>query len=319
MVNPKEQKARKIAIWVIGVMAILWTILGIVSFVDSGERIRPQTTEVTFSNANALRGKQVWQAYNCMDCHTIVGNGAYFAPDLTNIYKNTGPAYLAAYLSSPSTYPTEAVVNIQLLQLIKDGKTEVKDLTDYYSEFGHAQSRVVERGGTDALMPNLPFTKDEIEALIAFFKYTSDLNTAGWPPEVKARESVIEETKRKLERKSGFFLTAQTQNLPNTENIIPGSPRENGVTVAKDMGCMACHSTDGTVKIGPSWKDLYGSQVILVGGKKVEADEDYLRSSIINPDQDIVDGFQKGLMPSYAGAISDEDLSDLIEYIKSLH
>ncbi|WP_310991004.1 c-type cytochrome [Aequorivita marina] len=319
MVDPREQKARKIAIWIIGVMIIVWTVLGVLSFVDSEDRVRPQTTAVTFSDQNALQGKQVWQTYNCMDCHTIVGNGAYFAPDLTNIYDDAGPAYLLAYLGSPASYPSEGLVNIQLQQLIKSGESEVTDLSDYYSKYLKAESRVKERGGTDALMPNLPFTKDEINALIAFFKYTSDLNTAGWPPEVRARESVIEETKRKLEKKSGIILAGNTEEPTNLENALPGSPRGNGIRVAKDMGCIACHSTDGTVVIGPSWKGLYGSTVLLEEGKKAVADEDYLRRSILQPDEELVDGFQKGLMPSYEGAISNEDLSDLIEYLKSLN
>src|SRR5665811_29942 len=139
MVDPREQKARKIAIWIIGVMVIVWTVLGILSFVD---RIRPQTTEVTFAGQNALRGKQVWQTYNCMDCHTIVGNGAYFAPDLTNIYDDASPAYLLAYLGSPATYPTEGLVNLQLQQLIKNDESEVTDLAGYYSKYLKAESRV---------------------------------------------------------------------------------------------------------------------------------------------------------------------------------
>ena len=322
MGNPREQKARKIAIWIIGVMVLVWTILGILSFVDSENRIRPQTTEVTFAGQNALYGKQVWQTYNCMDCHTIVGNGAYFAPDLTNIYDDAGPAYLIAYLGSPATYPTEAIVNIQLNQLIKDGNSEVTDLVDYYSKYLKAESRVKERGGRDALMPNLPFTKDEINALIAFFKYTTKLNTAGWPPEVKARASVIEEAKRKLERKSGVFLEGTGGSSSNSGSTDSGkvlSPVENGSKVANDLGCIACHSTDGKVVIGPSWKGLYGTTVLLVGGKNVVVDDDYLRRSVLLPNEEIVDGFQKGLMPSYEGAISNEDLSDLIEYIKSLN
>lgn len=322
MVDPREQKARKIAIWIIGVMVIVWTIFGIISFEDSGDRIRPQTTEVTFNNQNALRGKQVWQTYNCMGCHAIVGNGAYFAPDLTNIYGDAGPAYLLAYLGSPASYPTEAIVNIQLKQLIKDGETEVTDLADYYSKYSKAESRVKERGGRDASMPSLPFTKDEINALTAFFKYTSSLNTAGWPPEVKARAPVIEEAKRKLERKSGIFLDGyggNSSNSKNTDNTKILSPVENGTKVANEMGCMACHSTDGSVVIGPSWKALYGTTALLVGGKKVAVDEDYLRRSVLQPNEELVDGFQKGLMPSYEGAISNADLSDLIEYIKSLN
>ncbi|MGV8944928.1 MAG: c-type cytochrome [Lutibacter sp.] len=303
-------------------MVLVWTILGILSFVDSEGRIRPQTTEVTFAGQNALRGKQVWQAYNCMDCHTIVGNGAYFAPDLTNIYQDAGPAYLLAYLGSPASYPTEAIVNIQLNQLIKDGESKATDLADYYSRYLKAESRVKERGGRAALMPTLPFTKDEMNALIAFFKYTSNLNTAGWPPEVRARASVIEEAKRKLERKSGIFLDGSAGNSSNSGNTDSGkvlSPVENGTKVAKDLGCIACHSTDGKVVIGPSWKGLYGTTILLVGGKNVVVDDDYLRRSILQPNEEIVDGFQKGLMPSYEGVISNEDLSDLIEYIKSLN
>ena len=322
MGDPREQKARKIAIWIIGVMVIVWTVLGILSFVDSENRIRPQTTEITFAGQDALRGKQVWQTYNCMDCHAIVGNGAYFAPDLTKIYGDAGPAYLLAYLGSPATYPTEAIVNIQLNQLIKDGNSEATDLADYYSKYLKAESRVKERGGREALMPNLPFTKDEINALIAFFKYTSNLNTAGWPPEVRARESVIEEMKRKMERKSGVFLEGTSGNSSNSGSTDSGkvlSPVENGAKVANDLGCIACHSTDGKVVIGPSWKGLYGATVLLVGGKNVVVDDDYLRRSVLQPNEEIVDGFQTGLMPSYEGAISNEDLSDLIEYIKSLN
>ena len=322
MVNPKEQKARKIAIWIIGLMILVWTILGIFSFVDSGDRIRPQTTVVTFADQDALRGKQVWQTYNCMDCHTIVGNGAYFAPDLTNIYKDAGPAYLLAYLGSPATYPTEAIVNIQLLQLIKDGHSDATDLADYYSKYSKAETRVKERGGRDALMPNLPFTKDEINALIAFFKYTADLNTAGWPPKVKARESMIEETKRRLERKCGLFSIESggpsANSAPVDSNTVV-SPADNGKNVAKNLGCIACHSTDGSVVVGPTWKALYGATVTLVGGKKVTADDDYLKRSVLEPNVEIVEGYKTGLMPSYEGAISTTDLSDLIDYIKSLH
>lgn len=98
--NKKENKARNIALMVIGVMIVIWTILGILSFTEREGYERPMTRDITFSGQTALKGKQTFQAYNCMDCHTIVGNGAYFAPDLTHTYNDNGAAWLLAYLGS---------------------------------------------------------------------------------------------------------------------------------------------------------------------------------------------------------------------------
>ncbi|MBW7870285.1 MAG: c-type cytochrome [Flavobacteriia bacterium] len=319
MVNPKEQKSRKIAIWVIGLMVIVWTVLGVLSFVETENRKRPHTVNITFAGQNALTGKQVFQAYNCMDCHTIVGNGAYFAPDLTKIYEQTGPAWLLAYLGSPGAYPTEAVVNIQLNELIKNGEASVKgigNLDDYYSEYPKAKERVDERGGVDALMPNLKFSKDEIDGLVAFLKYTSEINTAGWPPEVFAKQTVIDEAKKHLEAKSG--LPVKTAVATASGDAGGDATAPSGEEVANAMGCMACHSTDGSVKIGPSWKKLYGEPVALSDGSSVTVDDEYLKNSILKPNDQIVKGFQPGLMPSYDGIVSEQDMDAIIEYIKSI-
>lgn len=319
MVNLREQASRNTALWIIGVMVILWTALGIFSFVDSETRVRPHTKAVVFGGQNGLYGKQVFQSYNCMDCHTIVGNGAYFAPDLTKIYEQVGPAWLMAYLGSPGTYPAEAIVNIQLNELVKSGDIDIKDMEAYYAKYPKAQERIKERGGVDALMPNLQFTKEEINGLIAFLDYTSRINTAGWPPEVRAKDAVIENTKREMEAKSGLRTQMATVAAPGSaDSEDSGGSSVNGEQVANDMGCMACHSTDGSVRIGPSWKALYDHDVTLVGGQKVKADEEYLKRSILQPNDDIVDGYQPGLMPSYEGTISDGDLNAIIEYIKSI-
>lgn len=319
MVNPKEQKSRKIAIWVIGLMVIIWTVLGVLSFVETENRKRPHTVNVTFADQDALTGKQVFQGYNCMDCHTIVGNGAYFAPDLTKIYEQTGPAWLLAYLGSPGAYPTEAIVKIQLSELIKNNEAAIEgiaNLDDYYSAYPKARERVVERGGVDALMPNLKFSKSEIDGLVAFLKYTSEINTAGWPPEVFAKQTVIDEAKKHLEAKSGLPVKTVAVASPGDAGGNAAAP--NGETIANDMGCMACHSTDGSVKIGPSWKKLYGETVALSDGTTVTVDDEYLKNSINKPNDQIVKGFQPGLMPSYDGIVSDHDLDAIIEYIKSI-
>lgn len=314
MVNPKEQKSRKIAIYIIGVMVIIWTVFGVLSFIDSENRKRPQSVEVNFAGQDALRGKQVFQAYNCMDCHTIVGNGAYFAPDLTKLYEQTGPAWLLAYLGSPAAYPTEAIVGIQLNELIKSGEIDVADLDAYYQMYPKAKERVDERGGVDALMPNLQFSKDEINALVAFMKYTSMINTAGWPPEIYAKDAIINQAKIDLQSKSGLPVKTAVSNASGDES----SSTPDGGEIAKSMGCMACHSTDGSTQIGPSWKNLYNSSVVLDNGTTVTADDEYLKKSILNPNDEIVEGFLPGLMPSYEGVVSESDLNAIVEYIKTV-
>jgi|UniRef100_UPI0037851065 cytochrome c2 len=90
------------------------------------------------------------------------------------------------------------------------------------------------------------------------------------------------------------------------------------------FGCMACHSTDGTLvgKVGPSWKGLFGSERDIAKGQKgkFKADEAYLRESITSPSAKVVKGFEKfdTGMPIYAGILNESQIESLILYIKSL-
>lgn len=99
---------------------------------------------------------------------------------------------------------------------------------------------------------------------------------------------------------------------------------EEGERLYQMFGCMACHSTDGTLvgKVGPSWKGLYGTERDIAKGAKgkFKADEAYLRESIINPSAKVVKGFEKfdTGMPIYAGILNDSQIDSLILYIKSL-
>lgn len=97
---------------------------------------------------------------------------------------------------------------------------------------------------------------------------------------------------------------------------------EEGFKLYQMIGCMACHSTDGSVvgKVGPSWKGLFGSDRMLKDGKKALADEAYLRESILNPSAKVVKGFEKfdAGMPIYAGILNDSQIESLVLYIKTL-
>jgi len=99
---------------------------------------------------------------------------------------------------------------------------------------------------------------------------------------------------------------------------------EEGEKLYQMFGCMACHSTDGTLqgKVGPSWKGLYGTERDIAGKKpfKVKADAAYLRESILNPGAKVVKGFEKfdAGMPIYEGILNKVQVESLVLFIESL-
>lgn len=98
------------------------------------------------------------------------------------------------------------------------------------------------------------------------------------------------------------------------------SPADIGNEILRSQGCNACHSSDGSRLIGPSYLGLWNSQKVVIENgeeKTVTVDEDYIRQSIYEPNSQIVQGYQQGLMQSYTGVVSDEDIDYIIEYLKS--
>ncbi len=82
--------------------------------------------------------------------------------------------------------------------------------------------------------------------------------------------------------------------------------------------CKACHSIDGSVGIAPSWRGLYGSQVKLSDGSTVTADDKYILNSIKNPESQVVAGFPPMGFHYQAAGIPDDQLPDILAYIKTL-
>jgi cytochrome c oxidase subunit II len=105
--------------------------------------------------------------------------------------------------------------------------------------------------------------------------------------------------------------------------IAPGStPAAAGEIIMRTAGCLACHTTDGTKLIGPTYLNLYGSQVAIIrDGKEmtVTANDEYLKKCITQPNVDNVKGFPTTLMQSYRSTLTDDDIAKLIEYLKTLN
>jgi len=94
-------------------------------------------------------------------------------------------------------------------------------------------------------------------------------------------------------------------------------PVEAGEQMLGKYGCVQCHHTDGSVGTGPHLNDLFGTQVKLVDGSMVEADENYIRKSILDPGSQVVSGFQP-VMPTFQGKIKDKEIDWVIAYLKSI-
>ncbi len=84
-----------------------------------------------------------------------------------------------------------------------------------------------------------------------------------------------------------------------------------------EQNCAVCHSIDGSIIRAPSWKGLYEEQVTLTDGSTVTADDAYLIESIKNPEAKIVAGFQAG-MPNFGAILTDNQIADLVAFIKTL-
>jgi cytochrome c oxidase subunit 2 len=91
-----------------------------------------------------------------------------------------------------------------------------------------------------------------------------------------------------------------------------------GERLFRQLGCDTCHREESQ-ELGPSLRGLFGRQVVLADGRTIVADEAYLRESILNPNAKIVAGFPSpSSMPTYQGQITEEQVLQLVAYLKSL-
>lgn len=91
-----------------------------------------------------------------------------------------------------------------------------------------------------------------------------------------------------------------------------------GEVLAEGQGCLQCHTTDGTSASGPTWKGLAGSTRPLESGEEVVADDAYLFSSIVDPNSQVVEGYEAIMPRFYSDQLDEQQITDLVEYMKSL-
>jgi cytochrome c oxidase subunit II len=122
---------------------------------------------------------------------------------------------------------------------------------------------------------------------------------------------------------SGMTGSIVVMEPADYDNWLSGNANQESPVAAgqrlftETLGCASCHKEDGTGGRGPALTGLLGSTVRLDNGQTVTANEDYIRESIINPRAKLVAGFQP-IMPTFQGQLTEEQLLQLVTYIKSL-
>lgn len=249
----------------------------------NADKITPEVT----------RGKDVWHANNCINCHTIFGEGAYYAPDLTKIAEHRGAAYLKAFLKDPSKF---------------------------YDEQRHRR-----------LMPQPNLTDDEISDLIAFFDWVAKVDNQGWPPRpILVAGSSIPGTSLTVAQQDASGPGKTAEQMPPGARPVEASdsPIALGEALFRTVSpaCNACHSIAPGVNLaGPTLAGIAtrAEQTIASPEYKGSADsvESYIRESIRKPSAylhpgDMYSADGTSFMPNtYGETLTDEQIDQLAAYL----
>jgi cytochrome c oxidase subunit 2 len=98
------------------------------------------------------------------------------------------------------------------------------------------------------------------------------------------------------------------------------SPIEAGQMLYRSRGCATCHSLDGSIIVGPTFKDLYNNPNIPIAGQgTIKADENYIHESILYPQAKVHQGFgPPSPMPSFLGQLNEDDIGAIIAFMRSI-
>ena len=127
----------------------LFFILVFVGLVFHSERVIPERTNQAAMTDAVVRGKHVWETNQCIGCHSLLGEGAYFAPELGNVDQRrggdaSGAIFIQAWMKAQPTGTP-----------------------------GRRQ------------MPNFNLSEQQLDDLVEFLKWTNGINTEKWPPNIE--------------------------------------------------------------------------------------------------------------------------------------
>ena len=251
----------------------------------------PKLTNAQQITPEVTRGKDVWHEYNCINCHTLFGEGAYYAPDLTKITQQRGTPYLTAFLKDPSKF---------------------------YDEQRHRR-----------LMPNLKLNDEEIAALIAFMDWVSKVDNQGWPPRpILVTGTSIPGMDLTVAQQNVASGNQPPAARPVSGKEDPIALGEALFRTTATPVCSACHSIAPGVNLaGPTLAGLAAraKQVIASPDYKGKAKdvEGFIRESIVTPSAylhpgDMYSANGMSFMPdTFAKSLTPEQIDQLVAYLAS--
>jgi nitric oxide reductase subunit C len=277
--------------------AIIATAICVVAFI--GMTIDSHRQFPTLTNADKItpavsRGNDAWHKNNCINCHTLFGEGAYYAPDLTKITQQRGEAYLKAYLADPSKF---------------------------YDEQHHRR-----------LMPKQDLSPETISDIIAFLDWVSHVDNQDWPPRpIRVSGATLPLTPVTETSAASQAPGAPERVESGTQPAGAASPIARGERLFREAtpACVACHSTaPGVNMAGPSLAGISAEAARVVAspeykGKAKDA-AGFIHESIVEPSAYVVPGpmFSAGgvsFMPAtYGKDLSPEQVDDLVAYLMSI-
>ena len=281
---------RQTRLFAIGATAV--SAVAFIGMTIDSHRQFPTLTHSDKITPAVTRGKNVWHHNNCINCHTVFGEGAYYAPDLTKITKLRGEAYLKAYLRDPSKF---------------------------YDETRHRR-----------LMPKQDLSDTDITDLIAFLDWISNVDNQGWPPRPLLVTGASMAPTGAIS--SGSPPSSTATALPDAKPVTgaenPIALGENVFRTASPA-CVACHSTTPDVNMaGPSVAGLSArTEKLLASGDykgSAKTIEGYIRESITHPSAHVVPGPMYSangvsFMPTtFAKDLPPAQIDQLVAYLTSL-
>lgn len=280
-----KRHTRIFAIASTGVAALIFLILTI-----DTHRQFPTLTNTDQLTEEVVRGQNVWHANNCINCHTILGEGAYYAPDLTKITQLRGTPYLTAFMKDPS---------------------------QFYDEQRHRR-----------LMPNPNLSDQEISDVIAFMDWVANVDNQGWPPRpilVSGGSlpgtdlSVAQQAERGTELPPGA-----------TPVDAGNDPVALGEAVFRSAvpACAACHSMAPGVNLaGPTLAGMLTRAQETIDSPDytgaATTPEEFIHESVVDPSAYLYPGAMYSangvsFMPTtYGDDLTPEQLDQLVAYLAS--
>jgi len=279
---------RQTRLFAIGATAV--AALAFLALTVDSHRQFPALTHEDQMSAEVVAGKDVWHKFNCVNCHTLFGEGAYYAPDLTKIAKLRGEQYLTAYMKNPA---------------------------QFYDEQRHRR-----------LMPQQNLSEPEIRHLIAFLDWVSKVDNQGWPPRpILVTGATIAGTDAPAsQQEPGGGAPPAARPVTGSENPMALGER---LFRSVSPACNACHSVaPGVTMAGPSLAGVGDRAARLVAsadykGKAKDA-AGYVHESILEPSAHVVPGAMfsangVSFMPNtYAQSLKPEQVDQLAAYLLSL-